>query len=195
LDSFSDEQLVKSCKAGNQQHCGLLYERHKDYVAYIAWKTVGDAELARDLTQDTFLRAFKGLKRFKGDSSFKTWLTRIVVNLCKDRRKSAEVKHGKSHIHLGGPEDGGVGEIPADDPESNPERQLLQKERKTAVGDAIDKLSPDHKEVMLFYQQDFTYAEISKITGISVKTVGSRIHYAKLALRKLLKHYMKGRGR
>lgn len=188
MGPFSDEQLVKSCKAGNKQHCGLLYERHKDYVAYIAWNMVGDTELARDLTQETFLRSFKGLKRFKGDSSFKTWLTRIVVNLCKDRRKSAEVKHEKSHIPLGDPEDGGVGEIPAGDPESDPEQQLLQKELKTVVGKAMDKLSPDHKTVILLWQQGFAYAEIARITDTSEDTVGSRIYYAKMALRKLLKH-------
>ena len=188
MDSFSDEQLIKSCKAGNQRHCRLLYERYKDYVAYIAWTMVGDAELARDLTQETFLRAFRNLKKFRGDSSFKTWLTRIIVNLCKDRRKSAEVKHEKSHIHLGDTEDGGVGELPAVDPESDPERQLLRKERKIAVEEAIDKLSPDHKEVILLWQRGVAYAEIAKITDTLEDTVGSRICYAKKALRKLLKN-------
>ena len=151
---FSDEQLVKSCKAGNQQHWGLLFERYKNYVAAIAWKKVGDAELARDLTQETFLRAVRGLKRFKGESSFKTWLTRIIFNLCKDRYKEAEVKHEESHVPLGETEEGGIGEVPANDPESDPERQILQKELKTVVGEAIEKLSSDHKTVVLLWQQE-----------------------------------------
>ena len=70
MPSFSDEQLVEACKAGSQEHWHLLFERHKDYVAYLAWQKVGDAELARDLAQETSLRAIRGLKKFKGESSF-----------------------------------------------------------------------------------------------------------------------------
>jgi len=195
LTSFSDEQLVEACRAGSQQHWRLLFERYKNYVAHIAWKMVGDTETARDLTQETFLRAVKGLKRFKGDSTFKTWLTRIVVNLCKDHSKGAYARHDKFHVPLDSPEEGGTGEIPDRDPSTEPETCLLQKELKTVVEAAMDKLSTDHKTVVLLWQQGFSYAEIAEITNTPENTVGTRIYYAKLEMRNQLKPYLRGTAR
>ncbi len=67
MSSLSDEKLIKSCISGNREHCRLLYERYKKYVGRIIWNLVEDRERTRDLTQETFLNAFKGLKKFKGN--------------------------------------------------------------------------------------------------------------------------------
>lgn len=195
MPSFSDEQLVKQCKAGSQQHWRLLFERYKNYVSYLAWNMVGDAEMSRDITQETFLRAVRGIKKFKGKSSFKTWLTRIVVNLCKDHFKGVQTRHEKLHVPLGDPEEGGIGEIPTQDPSFDPERQVLQKELGAVLDAAMNKLSKEHKTTILLSNEGFSYDEIAEITKTSKKTVGSRIFYAKMSLRKILRPYMKGTGR
>lgn len=196
MTSFSDEQLVKLCKAGSQHHCGLLFERYKGYVAHIAWQKVGDTELVRDLVQETFLKAINGIKGFKQKSSFKTWLTKIIVNLCKDHYRRAKATHQSSHVHLGDPEDGGIGEIPAEDPATDPEGQLLCKEQLAVALAALDELSHDHKTVVLLrVVEGFSYKEIAKITNTPMGTVGRRIHDARMELRRILKAYMKGTGR
>ncbi len=192
MPSLSDEQLVAACKTGSQHHWRLLFERYKNYVAHLALKMVGDTETARDLTQETFLRAVKGLKRFKGDAAFKTWLTRIVVNLCKDHLKGAYARHDRFHSPLESPEERGAGENPAGDTGDEPETRLLQKELKTIVEAAIDKLSADHKTVILLWQEGFSYTEIAEITHVPENTVGTRIYYAKLEMRNQLKPYLRG---
>jgi RNA polymerase sigma-70 factor (ECF subfamily) len=195
LNSFSDEQLVKSCVAGIQEHCRLLYERYKDYVAGRVWRLVRDVEVTRDLTQETFLRAFKGLKRFRAESSFKTWLYRIAVNVCKDHWRMLESRHGKSHVVLDDDEDYKVRTIAAESPATNSERLLLQKELKIVVEAAIDKLSPDHKTVILLWIEGYSYDEIAEITATPQKTIGTRLYYAKKKLRDLLKQYLMGKDR
>ena len=192
MSALSDEHLVKLCKTGNREHSRLLYERYKGYVASLVWRLIGDAEVARDLTQETFLRVFRGLKKFRGESSFKTWISRIAVNLCYDHLRTLERRHEKSHIPLDDPENGGMKEIPAQTPVADPQRQLLQKELKAAVEAAIDKLSTEHKTTILLWQEEFSYAEIAEITETSIETVGSRIYYAKMKLRGPLKPYRKG---
>jgi len=189
LSSLSDEKLIESCIAGNREHYRLLYERYKDYVAGLIWRLIGDGEVARDLTQETFLKAFKGLKKFRGKSSFKTWLSRIAVNQCKDHLREVGRKHGKKHVSLNASEDEGGTELPARDPASDPRRQVLQKELKAEVEVALDKLSTEHKTVILLWQEGFSYEEMAAITRTTQETVGSRIYYAKMHLRDLLKPY------
>jgi RNA polymerase sigma factor (sigma-70 family) len=104
LPSWSNEKLIESCKAGNKVHARLLFERHKDYVWGLIWNIIRDAEITRDLTQDTFLRASKGLPKFKGKSSFKTWLSRIAANVCKDHIGSTKRKHWEARVSLDDPE-------------------------------------------------------------------------------------------
>lgn len=188
LSSFSDEQLVSLCKAGKKHYWRLLYDRHNSYVANIAWKMLGDREIVVDVIQEAFLRAIRGIKNFKGDSSFKTWLTRITVNLCKDHYKYVKSRHGKSHISINDNKNEGIKEIPDTTAEADPECQLLRKELRSKVKDAVEKLSPEHKTVILLSLQEIPYSEIAKITGTSEKTVGSRIYYAKMELKKFLKH-------
>jgi len=194
LSSLSDEQLIKSCIAGNREHYRLVYERYKDYVAGLVWRLVRDGEVARDLTQETFLKAFKALNKFRAESSFKTWLSRIAVNQCKDYLRGLKRRRGKAHVSLNASENEGVIELPAKDLASDPQRQVLQKELKTVVEAAMDKLSTEHKTVILLWQEGFSYDDIAAITKTSQETVGSRVYYAKMHLRNLLIPYIKGTG-
>ena len=192
MSNLSDEQLIKSCIAGNKQHGKLLYERYKDYVACIVWSFVNDSELTRDFTQETFMRAFKALKRFKGEASFKTWLSQIAVNLCKDHRSRLEQRYKNAHISINDDEKDGERELSLQRKGNNPQDDVIAAERGKVVEKAVNKLSDDHKTAILLWQQGFSYKEIAAITNTLEKTVGTRIHYAMMKLSKLLKSYHKG---
>jgi len=194
LDPLSDEKLIKSCLSGNQTHCRLLYEHHNKLIVNIIWKRVRNSEVARDLTQETFLRAFKALKTYRGEAKFKNWLVQIAVNLCIDYSKKPERRHEKDHQSMDDPEDFRVNEIADSDVVYNPEHQVLQKEIKFMIESNFEKLGI-HKETLLLSLKGFGYDEISEITGVPINTVGSRIHYAKMKLRKLLQPYFKGKKR
>ena len=191
MDPLSDEKLINSCLSGNQPHCRLLYKRYEKFIVNIIWKWVKDSEVTRDLTQETFLRAFKGLKGFRWESTFKNWLARIAVNLCIDHLKKSKRRHEKNHHSIDNPETGEVYDITENNTEDGPLEQMLQKELKVVIDSAIQKLGVEHEKTLLLSMEGFTYDEIAEITGVSTNTVGSRIHYAKMKLRKLLKPYMK----
>ncbi len=192
MDPLSDEKLIQSCLSGNQTHCRLLYERYNKLIVNIIWKWVRNSEVTRNLTQETFLRAFKGLKTYRGEAKFKNWLVRIAVNLCIDYLKKSEHRHEMDHHSMDDPEDTKVRDIASSDIAHNPEQQTLQHELKVVTESAIEKLGIKHKKTILLWIQGFSYDEIAEITKVTTDTVGSRIHYAKMKLRNLLKPYMKG---
>lgn len=193
MSPLSDEHLVKSCKAGNREHSRLLYERYKTYVSGMICNITGDAEESRDLTQETFLRVFTSIRTFRGDASFKTWVTRIAVNLCNDYFRRSKVRHWKDHDSIDDADDEAIQVRPLKSLAPCPLDQLLGKERKEFLEACIDKLSTEHKTAILLRKEGFKYAEIAEITETTVETVGSRIFYAKKGLWRCLKSYMKGR--
>jgi RNA polymerase sigma-70 factor (ECF subfamily) len=193
LPSWSDEKLIESCKAGNKAHARLLFERYKGYVWRLIWNIIRDAEITSDLTQDTFIRAFKGLPKFKGESSFKTWLSRIAVNVCRDHVGSMKRRHWEARISTDDPESPPIEKAAPGQLAKNPLHELLHEERKNKVYEAIDRLPVDHQITILLWIERQSYKEISKITNTSRKTVGTRIHYAKMKLRDRLKLYIKGK--
>ncbi len=84
MSLLSDSSLISFCLKGRQRYCRQIYERYKRLVTSIAWKYVKNDETARDITQEAFLKVFKNLEKFKGNSLFKTWLAKIAVNHCLD---------------------------------------------------------------------------------------------------------------
>lgn len=193
MTEFSDNELVKSCLSGNQAHARLLYERHKNYVARVIQNMENDPEAVQDLLQQTFVKAFNGLKTFKGTSSFKTWITTIAVNTVKNHR--ARQKRHRRYLKVSldniREEDDGPG-FEIKDESENPRDHLLDKELKTVINAAMDMLSEAHREVVILWGEGFSYEEIGEMTRTSPKTVGSRLYYARAQLRKILTPYLKG---
>ena len=192
MSFFTDEHLVKSCAAGNHRHCRLIYERYKKFVYSLAWKYFRDVETAKDFTQEAFLKVFKNLSKFRHDSSFKTWLARITVNVCISHLRAMKSRKADDHFSIDDPDDNrnekNIGEDTATDPQS----LLLQKEKNRQVMQAIDKLKTEEKTTILLWSEGFTYAEIAKITKTNAKTVGTRIYHIKMKLIKKLTLHMKG---
>ena len=126
--SLSDEKIVKSCIEKNL-HCQVIFERYKNLVAAIIWNNCGDAELTKDLTQETFLKVYKNLNQFQGKASLKTWITQIARRVCIDHVRKSKVRKAEKHVSTT-PEDGDTPiELPEDQDISDSEMLLLKKEK------------------------------------------------------------------
>jgi RNA polymerase sigma-70 factor (ECF subfamily) len=167
----------------------LLYERYKDYVARLSLKFSRDRDTARDLTQDAFLKAFKSLKQFRGDAAFKTWLTRIVVNTATDYLRKVKADKAALGPSLDDPDNAASREIPETHADLDPHHHAWRKQLSGAVWSALQTLSEEHRTAILLWQEGLSYAEIAMATNVPSETVGSRIYYAKMQLKKLLKDY------
>ena len=195
MPSLSDEHLVKSCAAGNPGHCRLIYERYKKLVYSIAWKYLHDVETVKDVTQETFLKVFKNLGKFRYDSSFKTWLGRITVNVCISHIRAVKSRKADDHFSIDdqdNPNDNENKKNIGEKTTADPHELLLQQEKNEQVMIAINRLKAEEKTTILLWSEGFTYAEISKITKTNAKTVGTRIYHIKMKLIKKLTPHMKG---
>lgn len=188
-----DVELVRACLSGEQVSARQLYNRYNRYVSRILFNVIGHADPVEDLVQETFLRVFRGLKSFQQRSSFKTWITRIAVNVGKNYLSSANFKKQRTTVPLGADgSDEDWAEFEPIDETANTENNVVQKEIKVVVDAALSILPEDYRLTVILWNEGFSYKEIADITGTNVKTVGTRIHYVLKKLRNILTPYIKG---
>ena len=183
----ADGELVERARRGDREAFRVLVERYQRKVAALAIGMLRNREDALDVVQDTFTKAFQSLDKFKGDSSFYTWIYRIGVNLCIDhqRRESRYVQTA------GDLDDGGEDVAPpsADELERD---EPFEMARSSEIGahlvEAINELTPEHRAVILLREVDgLSYEEISQVLDCPKGTVMSRLHYARRHLQARLK--------
>jgi RNA polymerase sigma-70 factor (ECF subfamily) len=182
-------EKVRAAQAGDREAFEYLVERHKDIVYAVAYRFARDPDLALDLSQNVFIRAYRGIKSFKGRSSFSTWLYRIAMNTCIDysRRQARRVDA------LEVPEE--VAEYAESEPLAEgpvgPRVRVLSGELGEQIQKAIDLLPEYHKSVFVLYEiEGLSYKEIAEVVGCSIGTVMSRLHYARKKLRTMLEPYV-----
>jgi RNA polymerase sigma-70 factor (ECF subfamily) len=170
-----------------------LVDKYEKKLYNLILRHVGDPDEAADLTQDTFVNAFRGLPTFRGECKILTWLCQIALNQCKNRFRQRDRRRdweGPSLDAPSGPDEGRLLEIP--DWKQSPERALEAKELQRQILAAIDTLAPEYRTVIVLCDlQDRTYAEIAQIVGLSLETVKTRIHRGRLMLRRKLEAYLK----
>ena len=186
-----DAALINAFLAGDKKAFDQLVIRHKDRVFTVCYWFLGDYAEASDNAQETFIKAFRSLKRFRFESSFSTWIYRIAVNTCKNRLKSSQYKKKKKtlslHDPMGGRESTMLMEIADDCP--SPMNELEDKQRRMRIYGAIDTLPPEQKSVVVLRDiQGLSYDEIADITSIGMGTVKSRLARARQTLRDLLRN-------
>ncbi len=185
----ADLDAIRRCLAGDREAFGELVERWQDRIHGAVHRMVGDAELARDLAQETFLRAYTGLRSFEGGSSFGTWLYSIALNQVRSemRKRSALKRHDPLSLDaLRGGEDGRSVD-PPDPAEAAPDR-LATREHCDLLRAEIARLDDDHREVLVLREfQGLSYEEVAEIAGVPVGTVRSRLHRARNELRERLR--------
>lgn len=186
-----DQELVRQALAGNQAAYQELLQRHQKAIFAVVNKLVRNREEARDLVQETFMKAFGSLATYREEYQFSTWLHRIASNCAIDfiRKKKIEalsldqpIQTKDSQVTL---------EVP--DWSANPETEWVEKQRSLTIQEAIDSLPQGYKEVILYrHKEEKSYQEIAAILGIPVGTVKARIFRGRELLKKKLKAWRKG---
>lgn len=183
-----DIELVERFQCGDVSAYNLLVEKYKDRIYEIIYSHIRNVEDAYDLSQEVFIKVFKGLNRFKKKSSFYTWLYSIAINVCIDYSR-------KNKGHLMVPIEEWTQSESFDtfniENSYSPSKTLELKELKHQLAWAIDQLPPNQKAVFIMKrQQGLSLDEIAKILGRSVGTVKAHLFHATSKLASLLKPYL-----
>ena len=182
----SDEALCRRVAAGDEAAFDLLVARHQGRAYRLAWSLLRNAEDARDLSQEAFLRVYRTAATFRGDSKFSTWFYRILVNLCLDHRR-----RGQWWRRITGGHDADEGGDPLERyaaPAHDPTDALGQAQVMARVWAAVDHLSPQQRAALVLQvQEELSTSEIAAVLACSEATVRVHLHRAVGALRKTLK--------
>jgi RNA polymerase sigma-70 factor (ECF subfamily) len=183
-----DNRLIAECLAGDASAFGELVRRHQDRLYNTVYRLVDNHEDAYDVVQDAFLNAYQSLGSFKGDSLFFTWLYRIAVNtaISFKRKRRAMVRIDST------------GSDPVIEPldtsdEARPDHALEQAEQEQRVRQALARLSPEHRTVLILKDMEGQkYEDMAEALGVPIGTIRSRLHRARLELREVLERMDEG---
>jgi len=166
----NERQLIARVIAGDRLAGRALYDTHAPRVYSLAYRLSGDAEKAREFTQDTFIRAFSRLSQFRGDAAFSTWLHRITVTVISNARRS-EVRIARE-VALDE-----ASSIEMSAPEAEPDL-------KECIARAVEDLSEVYRTTLVMHDMEgYTHAEIAEILGVPEGTCKSRLSAARAQLR------------
>jgi len=188
------EDLVPQARAGDMGAFEALYQRHQAGIYMFLRSQVHDAELAADLTQQTFVRAWESLARLREPGAFQSWLHRIALNLVRDEAKSGRARLEVVASDLG---DEGTGaaasEAAAHDP--GPEELALSSELRDRVWQALGSVPAEQRAALVMHHMTgMSVAEIARAMKVRPGTVMSRLARGREALRKLLGSYVEGQN-
>jgi RNA polymerase sigma-70 factor (ECF subfamily) len=183
--SSPDEALVGWAQKGDTEAFEELVHRHRDKIYARAMMMMRNEDEALDLSQEAWVKAWQRLHQFQGDSSFATWMTRIVINLCLDQIRRQKKMRAES-IEQIEEEAGGVErQMPVE--HVNPIEGLEKEELRKRIDEAMAKLTEAHRTVLVLHEfQGMEYKEIARKVGISIGTVMSRLFYARRRMASLL---------
>jgi RNA polymerase sigma-70 factor (ECF subfamily) len=174
--------LVQRCAEGDEAACADLVAEHQRMVVQLAMNLLNDREEALDLSQEVFLRVFRTIHRFRGQSSLRTWIYRIAVNQARNRHRFWRRRHRADQVSLDEHIAAHGDFLSAGT--STPDRVLAQKELATRLKRALDGLPFDQRTAIVLLEIDgLSYEEIAYSLGVAVGTVKSRLTRARQALR------------
>jgi RNA polymerase sigma-70 factor (ECF subfamily) len=184
---LSETEIIELCKKGDRDAFNMLVEKYQTQVINIAYSMLSNREDALDAAQEVFVKIYKNIGGFKGNSSLSTWIYRIVSNVCNDilrkRRKNTNV----ISISTSAQEDDENKDFDITDTNPTPEELLELSEQQRVVRTAISELSDEYREIVTLCDiEQLSYDEISQILKCPVGTVKSRLNRARSALKKKL---------
>lgn len=185
-----DWAVVQKVKDGNVGAFDQLVQKYREHIFSVIYNLTSNREDASDLTQDTFIKAFQAIGRFKGKSSFFTWLYRIAINTTMTFLKKQGRRRYINYENIN--EEASSSEIVEKLTAKNrSEKGALVQELQEKLNESLQKLSPKHRAVVILHEiEGLEHAEIAEITKTSVGTVRSRLHYAKQQLQSYLQEYV-----
>ncbi len=176
--------LVERSRQGDMEAFRALVAETEAYVYNLAYRILGNAQEAEDMTQDVFVRVWRALPEFRADSKFTTWLYRIVVNTSLNRRRQlrAELQTVDHDDALNGLA------LPREASGADPSAAAIDRETIAALWAAVERLSAKYRLVIaLFYQEGLSYEEIAELLALPLGTVKSHLSRARRALAKVLR--------
>jgi len=190
LSAADERRLVEQARAGDPQAFGALALAHQTFVYNLALRALADPEEAQDVAQEAFLRAWRGLPAFRGVSTFRTWLYRIVMNLCYNRAPQRKQALAAISLDAAGDDHPDSVETMGDRLPSSlpsPESELEAGELQARLHRSIEMLPPTYRLLRLLrYIQDLSYEEIAEATGMPLGTVKTGLFRAHARLRDAL---------
>lgn len=177
--------LIERCAGGDEAACADLVAEHQRWVVHLALNLLGSRDEALDLSQEVFLRVFRTLHQFRGQSGLRTWIYRIAVNLARNRHRFWRRRHRDEQVSLD--EHVAIHGDHLAGHESTPEQLLAQKELGARVQQALDGLPFDQRTAVILREVDgLSYEEIAFSLGTATGTVKSRLARARRVLREEL---------
>jgi len=180
---LTDTEIISRVLKGEQQVFSQLVERYRSYVFTMALRMVESREDAEEVSQDIFVKAYRSLADFRGDSKFSTWLYTIVRTSCitflrKKKLDTTSIDNEKTYIQVENRESGFKANL------------IEQKSRHAMVNEAIKMLSPDDAQVItLFYKGEQSLDEMGNILGLEPNTVKVKLHRARARLKEKMEKY------
>jgi len=183
----AESALVQRCALHDEDACTQLVADHQRMVYQLALHLLGDPQEALDLSQEVFLRVFRTLHQFRGGSTLRTWIYRIVVNQASNRQRWWRRRHRSQQVPLDHPA-AVAGELSESRNAALPDRVLQERETAERVWTALNDLPFDQRTVIVLREIDgLSYEEISASIGVAVGTVKSRLARARESLRLVLR--------
>ncbi|RMD92189.1 MAG: sigma-70 family RNA polymerase sigma factor [Calditrichaeota bacterium] len=187
---MTDDQLIDRFLDGNIQAFNLLVGRWHKPIYNFTLRYLGNPEDAKDITQKTFIKVYKNIKKLKDRKKFSAWLYQIALNLCRDetkrRHRLLSIQTLEKNNHRGA-----MDAMPSlSEKAPNPEKQLQRSELKNILQQALNHIPEEQKIVVIMKElQGFKFTEIAEILDTPVNTVKSRMYYGLNALRKVLNQW------
>jgi RNA polymerase sigma-70 factor, ECF subfamily len=181
---YKSQELIARVRGGDEEAFRLIFDRYGRPLISFIYDMVGRRDLAEELAQETFVRAYKGICSLKDDTKLSTWLFGIAKNVARESIRSRIRDHNKV-----GMEDDGVAEL--SDKDLLPDDQLLSKELNSVIHEALAGLDADKREVFtlkIFHQR--SYEEIAEITGFSIAKLKTDLHRARAEMRRRVQPYL-----
>jgi RNA polymerase sigma-70 factor (ECF subfamily) len=190
LRPSADVQFLESLRRGEAAAFERLVAERSGDVYALLYRLTADVEEARDLTQETFLRAFQSISRFRGDANLKTWLYRIAINQARNRWRWWRRRRREATVSLDGsdrPDEQSLTGRLQNEAAVDPEQETLAREREEQLREALCGLRPSYREAVILRDvEGFSYEEIAETLQINIGTVKSRLARGRLELRKKL---------
>jgi RNA polymerase sigma-70 factor (ECF subfamily) len=182
-----EDVLVERCRQGDKDSFAQLMRLYEKQVYNFTYRMLGNEEEAEDLTQDIFVSAFRGIRRFRGEAKFSTWLYRIALNQTRNRIKylSKRKFFAKWSKRVDSEEYDGPENLADSGP--SPEHWTLTKDLATHVQECLAKMPPQARQILILRDiQGFSYEELSDMLSLNPGTVKSRLHRARVTLQAYL---------
>jgi RNA polymerase sigma-70 factor (ECF subfamily) len=185
----AERQLLRRLRERDERAFRELVEVHRNTVYNLTFRMLGNRAEAEDVAQEVFITVFKTIDSFREESKFSTWLYRVTVNHCKNRIKYLARRHDRDRDELDDNSQAAGDGAPA--LARQPDRALEGAQLERLMQEAISTLDDEHRVLVVLRDvEDLTIEEICEITGLPDGTVKSRLHRARLALRKKLQRHL-----